>query len=141
MMRQRWVSTVCRLRFSDIHHGHVGLMLAGRLHRLDARAGFGDHVEFGVALQNVPESLAHQSVIVGQKNANRHYAVTSLVSGGAASTAALSSGIRSAILVPWYLPCYTRVAFAIGRDRLCVAITLAVLAVLVYSLTTPYGGG
>jgi uncharacterized membrane protein len=36
---------------------------------------------------------------------------------------------------------FSLVAFAIARDRMYVAITLMVLAVLVYSLTTPYGGG
>ena len=50
-------------------------------------------------------------------------------------------GLLLLVATPVARVIFSLVAFAIGRDRLYVAITLAVLAVLVYSLTTPYGGG
>jgi uncharacterized membrane protein len=50
-------------------------------------------------------------------------------------------GLLLLVATPVARVIFSLTAFAIGRDRLYVAITLAVLAVLVYSLTTPYGGG
>lgn len=50
-------------------------------------------------------------------------------------------GLLLLVATPVARVIFSLAAFAIGRDWLYVAITLAVLAVLVYSLTTPYGGG
>jgi uncharacterized membrane protein len=50
-------------------------------------------------------------------------------------------GLLLLIATPVARVIFSLAAFAIGRDRMYVAITLMVLAVLVYSLATPYGGG
>ena len=46
-------------------------------------------------------------------------------------------GLLLLVATPVARVIFSLAAFAIGRDRLYVAITLAVLAVLVYSLTPP----
>jgi len=50
-------------------------------------------------------------------------------------------GLLLLIATPVARVIFSLTAFAIGRDRMYVAMTLMVLAVLVYSLATPYGGG
>ena len=50
-------------------------------------------------------------------------------------------GLLLLVATPVARVIFSLMAFVIRRDRLYVAITLMVLAVLVYSLATPYGGG
>lgn len=50
-------------------------------------------------------------------------------------------GLLLLVATPVARVIFSLVAFAIERDRTYVAITLIVLAVLLYSLATPYGGG
>ena len=58
----------------------------------DAGTGFVDDVEIGLTLQNVAQALAHEGVVVGQQDANGHYAMTSFLTG--------ASGMRRAMRVP-----------------------------------------
>src|ERR1019366_5590444 len=55
-------------RQADIHDHQVGTLLLAELHRLSAAFGLADDAEFGGALQNRAEAVAHHLVIVHQQN-------------------------------------------------------------------------
>lgn len=59
------------LRHADVHHGNVGILAAYQAHGLAAIGGFAGHDE-SCTFQQLPQSLPHEHVVVGEHQADSH---------------------------------------------------------------------
>src|SRR5260370_42567704 len=59
-----------QVRHGDVHHDYIRALFLGAIYRFPAGGCFGDHLEILVAFEKRTQSLAHDGVIVRQKNAN-----------------------------------------------------------------------
>jgi hypothetical protein len=59
------------LRHADVDHGDVGILTADQPHRFTTVRGLSGHRESG-AFQQLPQSLPHEHVVVGEHQSDRH---------------------------------------------------------------------
>src|SRR5208283_2803817 len=52
----------------DVHQGDVRLGSLAQVHRVGAAFGFPHHTEFRYSLENPPDAIAHQLVVVDENN-------------------------------------------------------------------------
>jgi hypothetical protein len=64
------VQTV-HLRHRHVHHDHVGVEFLREREALETIPCLADHRDAAIVLENAPESLSHQRMIVDQHHANR----------------------------------------------------------------------
>ena len=87
-------------RFDAVEQGHrdvedrdIGLELEGQPHRFSAVARLADHLESGPFLEDLPQTLADEGVVVGQQDANGpHRDAPSLAGSAARWTSETGSG-------------------------------------------------
>ena len=59
-------------RHPDVHQDHVGLELGREAHRLRAVLGLADDLEVVARLEDQAEAAAHERLVVGDQDADRH---------------------------------------------------------------------
>ena len=70
-------------RHRDIHDNDIGAKSLGQLHRFPSGLGFGDNFDIAIGLDEEPQPLAHDGVVLDQENGDAlhtHRALAGLLS-------------------------------------------------------------